>query len=94
MLSINEYGELIDNSLALYAAGPIVPPMLDQSKRSGMWPAFVKGILSEHPECCGCGRRATTGHHLKPFHLFPELELAEANIAPVCLPCRQYRYAR
>ena len=55
--------------------------------RSGKWPAFLKAFLAEHPTCEGCGRKAATGHHVKPFSRFPMMELSESNIAAVCVSC-------
>lgn len=53
--------------------------------RSGKWPTFEKGLILKHPYCCICGRKTNlVGHHKLPFHLHPELELDEKNIAIIC----------
>lgn len=53
-------------------------------KRSGKWPQirkeFVKGKLCA---ICGAGVKLEV-HHIKPFHLFPHLELDQANLIVLC----------
>ena len=55
-------------------------------KRSSKWPKTRKKFLEENPCCAVCGR--DTGkrevHHIKPFHLHPELELDPTNFITLC----------
>ena len=67
-------------------SGPVIPQKPEEP-RSGKWPTFLRNFLAKHKECMGCGRKAQTAHHCKPFHLFPALELDENNVVPVCIPC-------
>jgi hypothetical protein len=60
--------------------------------RSSKWPTVRRKHLSEHPICAGCGRTEDElpsdskieVHHIKPFHLFPELELDPTNLVTLC----------
>ena len=55
--------------------------------RSPKWPAVRKAAIDASPFCQVCGnknRKALVGHHRKPFHLHPELELEPSNVAVVC----------
>lgn len=86
---IDEYGRPFQPGvvhLLISLSGPIIPPLLDP-RRSSKWPKFLHEFLRTNPHCAGCGRKAETGHHNKPFHLFSELELVESNIVPICIPC-------
>ena len=54
------------------------------AKRSSKWGSLEKKILSEHPVCEVCGtNKHLQVHHIKPFHLYPELELDENNLIVV-----------
>ena len=53
-------------------------------RRSPKWPAFERGFL-KGKVCAACGgRKKLVGHHIKPFHLFPALELVASNLLPLC----------
>lgn len=95
-VTLDEYGRVAEwgvgpgDRLVLAAplSGPIVPPLPEgHHPRSGKWPAFLRDFLKAHRQCEGCGRAAATGHHRRPFHLFPDLELDPSNIAAVCVGC-------
>ena len=86
MTELDGYGRVIERGV-VYAPGPVVPPMPAATGRSSLWPAFLKAFLKTYPLCEGCGRKAETGHHIKPFHVAPALELEVSNIAAVCVPC-------
>jgi hypothetical protein len=89
-MNIDRYGRLTSGKLLLLDSTlPVIPPLPEgmNKKRSKDWPKFLYALLLKFPDCLGCGRKAVTGHHDKPFHLFPQLELVEANVVPVCLPC-------
>ena len=48
--------------------------------RSPRWPAVRDAYLKEHPACAVSGRTDHLNvHHIKPFHLFPALELDPSN---------------
>jgi 5-methylcytosine-specific restriction protein A len=57
--------------------------------RSSKWPAVMKAYRAEHPTCAVCGKGASlinpqNIHHVKPFHLHPELELDPTNLITLC----------
>lgn len=57
-----------------------------EHKRSSHWPALEKKFLKEHSSCAACGSTSKLNvHHIKPFHLFPELELVESNLVTLCM---------
>jgi hypothetical protein len=38
-----------------------------------------------HPACEACGTTAELNvHHIKPFHIYPELELDHTNLITLC----------
>lgn len=55
------------------------------SKRSDKWPEVREAHLKIQPycKCCG-GKNKLQVHHLKPFHLHPELELNPKNLITLC----------
>lgn len=54
-------------------------------KRSDHWPAARSAHLIEHPTCLICGgTKKLEVHHIKPFHVHPELELDPSNFATLC----------
>jgi 5-methylcytosine-specific restriction enzyme A len=56
--------------------------------RSPAWGRVRKEFLAEHPECAACGgRHHREAHHLKPYHLWPDLELDPANLLTLCRSC-------
>jgi 5-methylcytosine-specific restriction endonuclease McrA len=56
------------------------------SKRSTHWPTVEKHFLEKNPNCAACGSSSRLNvHHIKPFHLFPELELDENNLITLCM---------
>ena len=66
----------------------VVP--LGLSGRSPHWPKMRAAHLKLHNECAACsGRKNLEVHHIKPFHLHPELELSEENLLTLCeMPSR------
>lgn len=53
--------------------------------RSPQWAGVRKQFLKWNPTCAACGSKDNLEvHHVKPFHLFPELELAPENLIVLC----------
>jgi 5-methylcytosine-specific restriction endonuclease McrA len=54
--------------------------------RSPQWPRVAHEHLSHEPACVVCGHRGEglQVHHIKPFHLYPELELDPHNLITLC----------
>lgn len=54
--------------------------------RSSKWPSTRKNFLKSNPTCAACGAREKLQvHHVKPFHLHPELELDSENLITLCM---------
>lgn len=55
------------------------------AKRSDEWPATRNAFLKDNPTCAICGGKEKLNvHHIKPFHLFPALELLKENLLTLC----------
>lgn len=53
--------------------------------RSSKWPAARAQHLKYHPVCAVCGgAEKLEVHHIRPFHLHPELELDPTNFITLC----------
>lgn len=54
--------------------------------RSPEWPALEREHLLREPACMACGHRGQglQVHHIKPFHLYPQLELDPNNLITLC----------
>lgn len=53
--------------------------------RSKLWKAKRDWFLSVNKSCAICGSRYKLEvHHIKPFHLFPDLELDDNNLITLC----------
>jgi 5-methylcytosine-specific restriction endonuclease McrA len=54
--------------------------------RSPEWPRVAHEHLLHEPACVVCGHRGKglQVHHIKPFHLYPELELDPHNLITLC----------
>ena len=56
-----------------------------KNKRSKDWPKVREAHLKENPVCNICGCKVDVEvHHIKPFHLYPELELEPSNLISLC----------
>jgi 5-methylcytosine-specific restriction protein A len=55
-------------------------------KRSSLWSKARKDFLAKNPNCavCGASKGKLEVHHIKPFHLHPELELDPTNFITLC----------
>lgn len=55
------------------------------SKRSGHWPKAREEHLKSNPLCAVCsGHEMVEVHHIRPFHLHPDLELDPSNFITLC----------
>lgn len=53
--------------------------------RSPHWSTTRAAHLNHEPACQWCsGVTSVEVHHIKPFHIHPELELADANLITMC----------
>ncbi len=58
--------------------------------RSGKWPTVRKRFVEDHPTCIACDSPSGLNvHHIKPFHVHPELELDPKNL---CVLCREHHF--
>ena len=73
------------NRLIKWADDAIRLRSIRHGLRSPHWPK-VSGLWRQsHPTCAACGSlRKVQVHHIKPFHLFPELELVTTNLISLC----------
>lgn len=56
--------------------------------RSAGWPAAERAHLHREPRCRACGGVTDLNvHHVRPFHLYPELELDPENLVTLCRYC-------
>lgn len=55
------------------------------AERSPRWSAVRATHLSANPTCAACGARERLEvHHVRPFHLYPALELVPTNLVTLC----------
>lgn len=53
--------------------------------RSSQWPSVRAKYLRSHPTCEACNAKDDLNvHHIKPYHLYPELELVTSNLITLC----------
>lgn len=53
--------------------------------RSSQWPRVRAAHLEKQPTCAICGgTKKLNVHHIRPFHLHPELELEPTNLITLC----------
>jgi 5-methylcytosine-specific restriction protein A len=54
-------------------------------RRSSLWPRIRAEVLATDEVCAACGcKKNLNVHHIKPFHLYPELELKRTNLIVLC----------
>ena len=59
-------------------------------ERSHKWPAVERKFKKLNPICEVCkSNQKLNVHHIKPFHLFPELELEPTNLMTLCMSERE-----
>lgn len=55
------------------------------NQRSPDWAAVRDAHIAREPSCRACGGTDHLQvHHIRPFHLHPELELAQDNLITLC----------
>ncbi len=60
--------------------------VVNRATRSPKWRHVEKAHLVAQPYCLGCGTvRHLQVHHVRPFHLHPELELDPNNLVTACM---------
>lgn len=58
------------------------------ASRSPRWRKVRAQHLKNNPRCIACGHKKNLEvHHIKPFHLFPELELEPSNLITLGAKC-------
>jgi len=63
----------------------ILQDKTDGASRSANWPKVRDAHLALNPACVVCGgTKSVEVHHIKPFHLFPALELEATNFVSLC----------
>jgi hypothetical protein len=76
------------NNLAksLRYARSVVREGMKSVHRSPEWNVVRDTFVATHEACeaCGCMEKLQV-HHVKPFHLHPELELDESNLISLCM---------
>ncbi len=59
--------------------------MTFEGPRASEWVYVRNQFVRRHPRCEACGGSYNLNvHHIKPFHLYPELELDEGNLITLC----------
>jgi 5-methylcytosine-specific restriction protein A len=59
--------------------------MTFEGPRASEWVYVRNEFVRRHPRCETCGGAYNLNvHHIKPFHLYPELELDEGNLITLC----------
>jgi 5-methylcytosine-specific restriction enzyme A len=54
-------------------------------ERSPLWTTVRRKHLKDEPNCQYCGGTDNLEvHHVKPYHLHPELELEQSNLITLC----------
>jgi hypothetical protein len=56
--------------------------------RSSLWEGMRNRTVATTPYCVICGKNKNLQvHHIRPFHLWPELELTPENLVVLCQAC-------
>ena len=62
-------------------------PCYEGKARDPRWRSLRNEFIAANPYCCACGSFDTDFlivHHIKPYHLFPDLELERSNLITLC----------
>lgn len=77
--------QVIEETAPVPVVVPCTVEMSIAAGRSSRWPRVRAEYVKENPVCACCGgRRLLTVHHVKPFHVFPEMELDPSNLITLC----------
>lgn len=64
---------------------PVSESPVYEVQRSSEWARVRKAFLEVYPVCEACGgTEHLEVHHVKPYHLFPSLELNPMNLMTLC----------
>lgn len=67
-------------------ARSLVREAVKSYERSPHWSVIRDAWLKTHPICAACaGTSWLQVHHVRPFHLFPSLELDPSNLITLCM---------
>jgi 5-methylcytosine-specific restriction endonuclease McrA len=59
--------------------------VIKRALRSNKWPKVRALHIERENACVACGKKHWLQvHHIKPVHLFPELELEDSNLLTLC----------
>lgn len=59
--------------------------LVAEHPRSPQWPKLRRDFLKANPTCAFCGgKKKLEAHHIRPYHIRPELELNTSNLIPLC----------
>ena len=73
------------NTLVHWARDAVRLGSIAHKLRSPQWAHVEKAFLELNGFCAACGgKEHLQVHHIKPFHLFPELELDPKNLITLC----------
>ena len=76
---------LITTAVSYLSIPKPVTTEVGSTPRSPKWETVRRHYIKSHGECEACGARTDLNvHHIRPFHLFPELELSESNLITLC----------
>lgn len=77
--------DVVATVLGLFGFRRMTRKPLYKATRSGKWPARRRKYLALHPHCAACGSSEDVEpHHIRPFHLHPDLELDADNLVSLC----------
>ena len=66
----------------------VFPQVVTFKWRSPKWGGVRKEYLKKYPKCACCNSiKRLNVHHIRPFHLFPDLELVLENLISLCKNC-------
>ena len=75
--SLFRYGQKLQSSLREFKKNNF---------RSPEWKRVREEFLDENPFCAAChSHKHLQVHHVRPFHIFPELELDPNNLITLCM---------
>lgn len=70
----------------LTLAGGQLHELVKRHTRSPEWRALEQAHLRAQPRCAACGGTSHLQvHHVRPYHVWPELELEPRNLLTLCL---------